>query len=231
MNCLEFRRLKLIDPNRLTPHAQAHARECASCAEFARAQDAFELRLGEALRVPADTALGARVLLRQQLRREGLRRTFARAAALVLAFVLVLAGGVRLALPDAVLFDLTARHVALEQKAFMAEEKRSSGELQDALARSGAKVVKPINGNISYIHDCPVPGGLGKHIVVRTAQGTITLLTMPNKKVYLRRSKLKSGFAIAILPCKQGSVALVARSESELAALEAQLSQHVQWSA
>jgi Protein of unknown function (DUF3379) len=231
MNCLDFRRLKLADPNRLPADARAHASACASCAEFTRAQDDFEGQLGEAVRVPLDASLGARVLLRQQLKHANYRRVFARAAVVVLACAVLLGVGMRMLAPDAALFDVSAAHVAREPKAFMADERRSNAELDAALAYSGAKLVRPIEANISYIHNCPVPGGLGKHIIMRTGAGTITLLTMPNKKVYFRKVKLKDGYVVALLPCKHGSVALVARSEGELAALEAQLREHVQWSA
>jgi hypothetical protein len=230
MNCLDFRRLKLADPNRLPAAAQAHAGECAACAEFARVQDAFEQHLSEAARVPLDAALGARVLLRQQLKHASFRRVFARAALVVLGCAVLLGVGVRLFTPEAALFDVSATHVAREPKAFMADERRSNAELDAALADSGAKLMRPIDANISYIHRCPVPGGLGKHIIIRTGAGTITLLTMPNKKVYFRKVKLKNGYAVALLPCKHGSVAVVARSEGELAAFEAQLRQHVKWS-
>jgi hypothetical protein len=231
MNCLDFRRFKLADPNRLPAAAQAHASACEACAEFARAQDAFETRLGEAVRVPLDPALGARVLLRQQLKQANYRRVFARAALVVLACAALLGAGMRMFAPEASLFDATAVHVEHEPKAFMADERRTHAELEAALAYSGAKLMRPIEADISYIHNCPVPGGLGKHIIIKTAAGTITLLTMPNKKVYFRKVKLKDGYVVAILPCKHGSVALVARSEAELAALETQLRQHVRWSA
>jgi Protein of unknown function (DUF3379) len=230
MNCLDFRRFKLTDPNRLPAAAQAHAAACAACAEFARTQDAFEAQLGEAARVPVDPALGARVLLRQQLKQANYRRVFARAALVVLGCAALLGVGMRMFAPDAALFDATAAHVEHEPKAFMADERRTPLELDAALAHSGAKLVRPMVADISYIHNCPVPGGAGKHIIIKTGAGTITLLTMPNTKVYFRKVKLKDGYAVAILPCKHGSVALVARSEAELAALEAQLRQHVRWS-
>lgn len=230
MNCLDFRRLKLADPNHLPEAALAHARECAGCAEFARAQDAFEQRLAEAVRVPADSALGARVLLRRQLKHAGYRRTFARVALVLVGCAALLGVGVRMFAPEAALFEASAAHVAREPSAFEAEERRTNEELIAALAPSGVKVVQPIEGDIRYIHPCPVPGGLGKHIVIRTSAGTITLLTMPNQRVYFRTAKVKDGYAVALLPCKHGSVALVARSEAELAALERQLRQHIKWS-
>ena len=229
MNCLEFRRVKLADPYRLPEIAREHASTCPSCAEFARAQDAFEHELGEALRVPAESSLGARVLLRQGLKRAGLRRIFARAALVLLVCGVLFGLGMRMFSPDSGIFETLTTHVAREPSAFTADERRSSAELSAALADSGAKLVRTMDANISYIHRCPVPGGLGKHIIIRTATGTITLLTMPNKKVYFRKVKTQDGFVVALLPCKHGSVALVARSEAELAAMEAQLQEHVQW--
>lgn len=229
MNCLEFRRLKLADPYRLPAPAQEHADACPGCAEFARAQDAFEQQLGEAVQVPVDDSLGARVLLRQQLKRAGVRRVFARAALILVACAALLGVGVRMFAPDPAIFDTLAAHVAGEPSAFKANERRTNAELVAALADSGASLLRPINDDISYIHRCPVPGGLGKHIIIRTEAGTITLLTMPNKVVHFRKVKIKRGYVVALIPCKHGSVAVVAKSEAELAAFEARLREHVQW--
>ncbi len=229
MNCLEFRRLKLTDPNRLTPAALEHAAACPSCADFNGAQDAFERELLEAVNVAADPALAARVLLRRRLKHAGYRRVFARAAVVLLICAALISAGVRLLTPEPAMFSALAAHVAHEPNAFKADEHRTHSDLAAALSASGARIVRPIKGDISYIHPCPVPGGMGKHIVIRIGAGTITLLTMPNKNVYFRKVKTHEGYAVAVLPCKRGSVALVAKSEAELTKLEAQLRDHVQW--
>ena len=64
MNCLEFRREKLADPQRASGEARSHAFACAACSAFARRFDESERSLALALEVPVPEGLVERILFR-----------------------------------------------------------------------------------------------------------------------------------------------------------------------
>src|SRR5712691_6248359 len=90
MNCLEFHRMKLADPHRLPPEAQAHAAQCAACATFARSIDEAERDVERALATPVPEGLADRVLLHVHGARPAWR-VWALAASIVLAIGIGLA--------------------------------------------------------------------------------------------------------------------------------------------
>jgi Protein of unknown function (DUF3379) len=229
MNCLEFRRLKLATPRDLPPQARAHALECKACAELARSIDEFERDLEAAIKVPVEPTLADRVLLNHRLRGERRRRLVALAASVLALVGLGLGFGYRALAPDPNLLSASVDHVLGESYAFKATQKVDSDALAQALGLSGARLNKSFAAAVTYLRDCPVPGGVGKHIIVATSLGKFTVLTMPNRDVHWRLQAQQKGLATAVLPAGRGSVAIVADSETALAAAEAMLNEHVAW--
>ena len=68
MNCLEFRRLLLVQPRNITSEHRAHMERCSRCAEFAESVANDEDALEQALLVPVPDGLADRVLLRHSIR-------------------------------------------------------------------------------------------------------------------------------------------------------------------
>jgi Protein of unknown function (DUF3379) len=231
MNCLEYRRLKLGVPAELPAEARDHALSCRSCAEFSRAIDRFEHDLATAVNVPVEPTLADRILLNHRLRGARRMRLYALAAGVLLAAGLGLVFGYRALAPDPNLAAASVDHVLGEPSAFKARQTVSRDELAQALALSGAKLQKNFAAAVTYLHDCPVPGGLGKHLIVDTAQGKITVITMPNRGVHWRLKSQYKGLITAVMPAGRGSVAIVAESEAALAKAEAMLGERVVWSA
>jgi hypothetical protein len=97
-----------------------------------------------------------------------------------------------------------------------------------ALGLSGA-VIKAAFNNVTYLHDCPVPGGWGKHIVLQTSAGKVTLITMPSQKVAWSKTRKDQGYIAAVRPAQVGSYAIVAENESAFKAAEQLINQNVTW--
>lgn len=230
MNCLEFRRNKLAAPRHMPEDALAHALECQSCAEFARSQDQFESQLEVAVRIPVDPALAQRIVLDRKLKTGRRTRLYAMAASVLLVVALGAGLGYRYFAPDTRMLHASVDHVLGEPSAFEAQQLVSKDELILALANSGAELKQDFAQAVIYLHDCPVPGGIGKHIVWVTPRGKVTLITMPNRKVYWRADGEYKGLITALRPAKRGSVAIVADNEAALKSAEAMLDQHIIWS-
>jgi hypothetical protein len=192
MNCFEFRKLLLVDPRMLTAEQERHRAECAACAGLAREIGEFEARVHAALQLPVPEALAERVLLRRKMIRTPALHVWALAASLVAAIGL----GVSFYLPfddrEERVFAATAlgsAHPAVAAIAYVVEheagllQKGARGDpevMRDALVRLGLKL--PAEGvTVQYLGKCPVPGGTGEHVVLRTPAGQVTLILVPDQ--------------------------------------------------
>jgi Protein of unknown function (DUF3379) len=228
MNCLDYRRAKLADPNINSEDLAAHQRECASCAEFNRKSAAFETRLAEAVNVPVDSSLASRIMLNHNLRRQEPGNWMAMAASIVAAVGVTLGTVLYSMAPDPALLNASIEHVTGEPSALKAKQTVSQQEMTAALGLSGASIKQGFT-NVSYLHDCPVPGGWGKHIVLQTEAGKVTLITMPSQPVTWSKVRKQGGYIAAVHPAKVGSYAVVAESDQALKVAEQFINQHVVW--
>ena len=230
MNCLEFRRQKLAAPRELPAAAAAHRDACAQCAAFDRRADEMDAQLLQAISVPVDGTLVDRVLLNHRL---GARknRVVALAASIVLTLTLGAGWGYLGLAPDQALLEASIAHVMDEPEAFTARNTVSPDDLAAALAPSGAKLHGDLAARVTYLRDCLVPGGYGKHFVVDTDMGKITVITMPNQAVRWKRTLEYHGLVAAIMPATHGSYAIISESKVALLYAERMFERQIAWSA
>ena len=229
MNCLQFRRNKLATPRQMPNDAASHALECPSCAEFARDMDRFESQLEVAVNIPVDPTMAQRIVLDRKLKSGRSTRLYAIAASVLLVSALGLSIGYKQFAPDTRLVHASVDHVFHEPYAFDSKQVVSKEDLKLALASSGAQLRQDFADAVIYLHDCPVPGGVGKHIIWVTPRGKVTLITMPNQKVFWRAEGEYKGLITALRPAGRGSFAIVADNEAALKTAEAMLDQHINW--
>ena len=229
MNCLEFRRNKLATPRQMPNDAAIHALECPSCAEFGREMDRFESQLEVAVNIPVDPTMAQRIVLDRKLKTGRRTRLYAIAASVLLVSALGLGIGYKQFAPDTRLVHASVDHVMHEPYAFESKQVVSTEDLKLALANSGAQLRQDFANAVIYLHDCPVPGGVGKHIIWVTPRGKVTLITMPNQKVFWRAEGEYKGLITALRPAGRGSFAIVADNEAALKTAEAMLDQHILW--
>lgn len=229
MNCLQFRRNKLATPRQMINDAAVHVLECPNCAEFASDMDRFESKLEVAVNIPVDPSLAQRLVLNRKLKGGRRTRLYAMAASVLLVCALSAGIGYRYLAPDTRMLHASVDHVLGEPSAFKSQQAVSKDDLKLALANSGAALKQEFAKAVIYLHDCPVPGGIGKHIVWETPRGKITLITMPNQTVYWRAEGEYKGLMTTLRPAGRGSFAIVAENEAALKTAEAMLDQHILW--
>ena len=231
MNCLEFRRSLMVQPHMRNAALEAHARECALCAEFVKRNNNMEAKLAQAINVPVDSGLASRIMLNHNLKRNHRSGNWLALAASVLAVVGVTIGAVIYSMaPDPSLLVASVEHVTGEPSAMRSQQKVSQQEMMAALGLSGA-TIKGSFANVTYLHDCPVPGGVGKHIVLLTDAGKVILITMPSQNVAWSKTRKHNGYITAVHPAKVGSYALVADNDAAYKAGEKFINQNVTWRA
>ena len=229
MNCLQFRRNKLAAPRQMTNDTAVHVLDCPSCAEFARDMDRFERQLEVAVNIPVDPSLAQRIVLDRKLKGGRHTRLYAMAASVLLVCALSAGIGYRFLAPDTSMLHASVDHVMGEPYAFESKQAVSKNDLRLALANSGAELKQDFAKAVIYLHDCPVPGGVGKHMIWITPRGKVTLITMPNQTVHWRAEGEYKGLITALRPARRGSFAIVAENEAALKTAEAMLDQHILW--
>lgn len=218
MNCLEFRRHILADPRQPGPAERAHAAACAACADHLEKQRDFDALLFEAMQVTPPDGLADRILVARGLRNR--RWIWPIAAGVVLTGALV-AMWPRWA-GDPLGREAIA-HVSHEPQAFTAAYPIPDEALATMLSAQGMSVVRAV-GRVTYSTLCPVGEQVARHIVVRTAEGPVTLLLMPDDPKARDRSVTQAdGLAALTLPAARGSIAIVAASLEQALAMEKSL--------
>lgn len=212
MNCLEARRELAADPDRPSDALRRHVAECDTCARALWREQGFERRLREALSVPAPDGLAERLLLTQTTRhrRRPRRSVMVVAASLVLALVLGVTWqlGVRPVSQARALNQYVAAHMNHEPEALNATTPVNLGTVEKLLNDYGLHLSGDVD-NIVYAKRCPTPNGDGIHLVVRTAEGPMTFLYMPEQRVADRVDVDAEGYRGYVTEFGDGAAALV----------------------
>ena len=218
MNCLDFRRAIFASPRQLDEAARGHALECAACREFLETQREVDAALFAALQVPPPDGLAERILIARGLRPQPSRRAWAIAATLVLATGIALVG--RSWLGGDPIGSEAIAHVVHEPQSFTTTHAVSNEILPVLLADQGMRPIHSL-GQVTYARFCPMDGRIARHLVVRTAEGPVTLLLMPDDPAGRRRAVTnREGMAAVTLPAVRGSIAIVASSLAQALAFE-----------
>jgi hypothetical protein len=228
-NCMDFRREKLADPQRISAAARAHEGSCPLCQAFARRIDNNEARIARVLQVPTPDGLSDRVIMGVTHGRAQPWRLFALAATVVMSF------GVGLQLwregPQHEYARFAIEHVMHEPESFTEHRLADPAEFRYVLARFGAELEAPV-GKVRYMKLCPVPEGTGWHIVIDTPKGMVTLLLVPGQKPGGQHLDASMHGSVAkAVPAGQGYYALVADSQQTLDAAADMFKTRLRWTA
>lgn len=228
MNCLEFRREKLVDPRRLAPGAQDHAAACPACAAFAREVDEGELALDRALMVPAPEGLADRIILHAQRPRRAWR-AWALAASVLLA---VAAGFVAWQGPGSAneYARLAIEHVVMEPESHTVIHTPDQEAFRKVVHNLGGSL-KDMPGKIRYMRLCPFGEGFGWHVVIETPEGLATLLLVPGKKPAAVQAASVEGWSAVVEPTGRGYYAVVTDSSSATSRFLRMLRDSIVWDA
>ena len=226
MNCLEFHRLKLADPRRLSADAQAHAQSCPGCLAFARSVDETEAQLQQALATPVPEGLADRVLLRRHSSARGAWHAWALAASVTLGIALGV--GYFRSAPSDVHARLMIEHVVMEPESFTKVHNADAEAFGSLLRDFGGTLKEPL-GRIRYVKLCPVEDGTGWHIVFETPDGLATLLLVPDKRVSAKSAASASGWNALVQPVPRGYYAVVTASSEATDRIDRVIRERIDW--
>jgi hypothetical protein len=224
MNCLEFRRLAGADPARLDAAALAHRDGCAACAEYHRSLLAMDETIRRALQVPvpkppAVPAVHSRPVATPRQRWLALA---ASVVAGVLVGTLLWVGG-----PRASLAREVVTHIRHEPQSLTATA-ADPADLARVLAAGGIRL-RPGANQVSYAQSCPFRGHVVPHLVVRTAQGPVTVLVLAHEPLRRPVPVREDGFRGTLVPAGPGSIAVVGDAGADLSEVTGRVLAAVEW--
>jgi hypothetical protein len=152
---------------------------------------------------------------------------------MALAASMVLAAGIGLLWLRSEPFPEHARmaieHVMHEPESFVTTRNADPDFFRQVMQEFGAEMNTP-PGQVRYIKLCPVPSGVGWHIVFETEHGLATLLLIPGESMGRRAEQISiGGWSALARPAGQGTYALVTNSPEALAAVDQIVKRMVRW--
>jgi Protein of unknown function (DUF3379) len=212
IDCSQYRRAVLADPNAESPELAEHLAHCTECPAYRERLLRFEGRLTRALRI--DARVPAAQVRRLRVPRNG---WLAMAASLVVA---LLVGTLWLGAPHESLAADVVAHMAGEPEAW-APSAVPDPNLAPVLAEAHMQL-RPDAGMVSYAQSCLFRHHHVPHLVVQTDMGPVTVMVLVHENVAAARMFDEGGYRGTIVPVPgHGSVAvLVKGEEGDLAQVE-----------
>ncbi len=234
MNCLEFRRRCLTDPNHKGREFLFHQDECENCAIFAAQTRALDLRLIDAIRVDVPENLASRVKLENQVRVSNREKSRVIKLAASIFIAIALFGGAFFMVPmSSQLHAAVTEHIGNEWESLVQSEDMEGKEIAAVLSSVGGVINGDIGG-IKYASLCDFSEYGSVHIVIAGKKGPVLALILKDKYVpkarFMAMSKPK-GTKIegTLMPISNGSMAIVGIAGEDLHEVNQILRESVHW--
>lgn len=218
MNCLEFRRLSLTEPDSNEAEFLQHARDCRPCAGFWHQQRRHEDSLRQAFAIAPPAGLEARILLRQSFAHAA-RARFAVAASIVMLTAAALAWV--WTTPHTLEAEVLA-HIHAEPEHLAATGPESPVKVASVLRALGAQL-KGDPGEVRHAGICDIRRRPGVHLVLAGRLGPVTVLLLPGETIGERAYFQRNGFQGLLIPVGNGAAAIVGLPGEPLGLIEAHL--------
>jgi len=256
MNCLEFHRMSLAEPDSRDAAYLQHRHECAACRAYAERNVGFEQSLREAMQidVPADLLptikLGQAIAaedsvattsgpdLRRVPGRRGtvavLQRRWAARPVLALAasvVVLVAAGFLGLQAlnqPSQSFPDEVIAHIEHELNHLHEPGEVGEAKLAALLDGFGGSIEQDL-GKVSYAGTCTIRKQKGLHMVMAGERGPVTVFYVPGEKPGATTRFSADGYQGELVAAGDGSLAIVGAEGEPLAPIISRLDQAIAW--
>ncbi len=246
IDCSQYRRATLAEPQSADPELLAHRDQCAQCAEFAERLARFEARLASAMSLELGAAARAAapaggaenvVPLRAGAARTAARRDRLRPRWVALAASMLLAAGVAgllwLAVPRSSLADAVVAHMAGEPQAWLSNEAVPATRLSEAI-RDAHMTLRSDAGVVSYAASCEFRGFHVPHLVVQDTSGPVTVMVLVHESARATVNFDEQGYrgVIRAVP-GHGAIAVLTRnrtlSGSDVERIAARVQDAIEW--
>ena len=236
MNCLEFRRLCLSEPQTGAHAYVAHRRSCDECRRFAEGIDLIDGKLRAAMQVPVPENLTTRIKLRQILGEEHQKRgvrpwRWALAASVLLTVTLsgFFAYQMRAARQYNEAMQVAAvEHVANHHDHVMLANGSPRQQFQQVLATFGGRVSGEI-GPVTRAFVCAMNNRPIAHAELTGGRGLVTVLYLAGKRVAEDTEFAGGKYSGMLVPAGSGNLVVLGLPGEPLSAVVETLRNAISW--
>lgn len=249
IDCLEFRRLSLIEPNSQASDFLRHTEDCPSCLRFVQSVQEMDQSLQSSTHVVASDALKARLKLAQGIRqrpRES-QPQWLRPAALAAALAVVALGvGTVISLQQlpsepmlastiadqstqAEMFSGVLHHVGHHPEQAAWEAQNANAIVNTLLADYDQRLRFNFLENLTFGEICPMGDYIGLHATLETSNGPVTIAYFKGYMLDRAEDFTQSNYVARVKPVSGGSMVIMGESLDKVNLAERQLDAVMVW--
>ncbi|GHA08723.1 hypothetical protein GCM10008090_18240 [Arenicella chitinivorans] len=244
MNCLEFKRVALAEPQSEQQEFVAHARNCPECQKYLSGIKQMDTRLAASLEVSMPTDLVARLKLHQGMEaRNDLDRAaiwrqprYAIAASFVVVFLVAgILSTSWFGFQQQVSDDYEAmlagviEHMEAVPMTPVWEVGRANAAANTLLASYQPNMKLKYLDNLQFSKICPMGRYRGIHASLETPEGTVTFAYIKGEPVGEIVDTAYQGMVTRVKPVRGGNLVIVSHSSRGLHSADRQLEQAIYW--
>jgi hypothetical protein len=229
MNCLDFRRQCLIDPDYTFDEFLQHARICNNCEKFLYDIKSFNRHLHKAIKIDEPEKLQSNILLQQSFKQHGTKKPyayFALAASLLIAIAITFF--IDRNNSDSTLPDVVLAYVGEIGTINSSTPTVGISVINDVLQPLGMVLDKNF-GMVQAVKPCVIRGQSAAHLVVNGETGSVNILYMPFENINRRIEIIQEAGQLILIPCPKGSLAIYGNTGEKLVSIEDRLRKASHW--
>lgn len=243
MNCLEFKRLALSDPNSQDVSFIEHSNSCADCLKYVSGVRKMDADLATSLDVKVPSDLVARLQLNTEMTEEaeevGRRSTTQRYAIAASVALALFVGGFMLsnqvALNEEINNDYqnmlagVLEHMNEQPITPVWESARANNAVNTLLASYDTGVRFKQLDNLQFGRICPMGQYRGLHASLETEDGQITFAFIKGEGLGEILDASYQGYITRVKPVRGGNLVIFSRNQKSLDQADRQLEEAMYW--
>jgi len=240
MNCLEFKRLALSEPNSSDVSFIKHSTACADCLKYVGSIRQMDADLADSLEVEMPTDLIARLKLNQELvednKSNNLKQRFAIAASFAVAlFVAGFMFNTQFNLDNQISEDYESllsgvlEHMNEQPITPVWDNQRANRTVNTLLASYDDSLKFKQMDNLQFGRICPMGEYQGLHASLETSDGIITFAYIKGDSIGDLLDASYEGYVTRVKPVRGGTLLIISRTQKSLDQADHDLEEAMYW--
>ncbi len=244
MNCLDFKRLALSDPNSAEPSFILHSKECPDCLKYVGSVRQMDADLSSSIDVQMPSSLMARLELNQMLEEEaketeqqslGFRRYAIAASFAAALFVSGFFASNFFKPVDSIGADYQAllagvvEHMHEQPMTPVWDAQKANDSVNTHLSNYDGEMQFKFLENLQFSRICPMGQYRGLHATLETPNGQVTFAYIKGEKVDDLLDASYEGYVARVKPVRGGTLIIMSHTNKALQVADKQLEDAIYW--
>lgn len=242
MNCLDFKRLALSDPNSSEPSFVLHSKECPDCLKYVGGLRKMDADLSNSIDAPVPPSLMARIELNQimeeeakEKRHNGFRRYAIAASFAAALFVSGFFASNYIGPSNSISQDYQAllagvvEHMNEQPMTPVWDAERANESANTHLANYDGEMRLKFLENLQFSRICPMGRYRGLHATLETPSGIVTFAYIKGDNVEDVLDASYEGYVARVKPLRGGNLIIMGLSNKALQVADKQLEEAIYW--